>query len=431
MKTILRPEAMGTDKSVAVEDSIMLKDVICTAGSGILHNFVSPLTAAVADKLTDAGYVITGTAQMDEFGLDRVTPDRTETQCGAVESVASGEACFALGNDLSGKLRRQAAQAGLCYLHPTYGTVSRYGLIAAAASMDQIGVAAKTPSDAFELLSVIAGHDSRDGAMYPEESNTFSANGVMPIGEAGINAPNVTEAESAKAYNTSNSVGGVAAAKVYIPANLWEKALPEDKEAMTAFAAKFETEQMMLPYIEHYAAAQCILTSAEISNNISRFDGIKFGLRAENFRGLDELYTKSRTEGFDLEAKLCALLGCLVLSEEYYTPYYDKAMRMRRLIRDTLLRLLRSDNLSSDNLSSDNQISDRVVSGNQFLNGYNLLLLPARLNGTPFQQSAVYAPATLAGLPALSFPYEGGILQLIAAPKGESKLRCAWEVASR
>ena len=404
MKATLRCEALGTEKSVAVEDGIMLKSVICTAGSEILNNFTSPLTATVADKLADAGYAIAGTVQMDEFWLDRVTSDKEEIKSGAVEAVAAGETSFALGNDLSGKLRRQAAQADLCYLHPTYGTVSRFGLVAAAASMDQIGVVAKTPDKAFELLGVIAGHDNRDGAMFPETSYTYS-----PTGEG----------------------------KILVPDKLWEKAPQEDRTAMAAFVAKLgvqsgfesytkpnsdlESGRVCLPYFEHYAAVQYILACAEISNNISRFDGIKFGHRAENFRGLDELYSKSRTEGFALEAKLCALLGCLVLSEEYYTPYYDKSMRMRRLIRDSLLHLLRSENPRSD--SSKN--SDKL------LGGYNLMLLPARLEGTPFEQSAVYAAATLAGLPALSFSYEGGILQLIAAPKCENTLYSAWEVASR
>jgi len=369
MKTILLPEALGTEKSVAIEDAIMLKGVNCTAGSKILHNYFSPLTAVVVEKLSDAGYSIAGTVQMDEFGLDRVSADRTETQSGAVESVASEQTHFALGNDLSGKLRRQAPEAGLCYLHPTYGTVSRYGLVAAAASMDQIGVVAKTPDKAFELLSIIAGYDNRDGAMLPDKAYTY-----IPVD----------------------------AAKVCVPANLWAGAKTEDKEALAKFSTKFETEQIDLPYFEHYSAVQYILASAEISNNISRFDGIKFGHRAENYRGLHELYTKSRTEGFDLEAKLCAILGCLVLSQDYYKPYYDKAMRLRRMIRDSIS-----------------------------FDGYDLMVLPARLEGTPFEQSAVYAAATLAGLPALSFPFEGGVLQLISAQKCEKFLYSAWEVASR
>jgi len=217
---------------------------------------------------------------MEEFGL---TLNGTVKACGVVDSVADGEADFALCNDYTGAISYTAASRGLFHIHPTYGTVSRYGLIPSVTSMDQIGIVCRTPIDGFSALKIIAGYDPKDGAMLPSQSPPVSQD--QPL------APNHQQIR------------------------------------------KTDIEPK---YSEIYTQIIQILCSAELSKNISRYDGIKIGQRAKEYNGLHELYTKSRTEAFGADIKLAAILGAMVLSQENYARYYDKAMRLRRLIRDSL-----------------------------------------------------------------------------------------------
>jgi aspartyl-tRNA(Asn)/glutamyl-tRNA(Gln) amidotransferase subunit A len=220
-----------------------------------------------------------------------------------------------------------AASQGLCYIRPTYGTVSRYGLIPAACSMDQIGVVCEEPGQGLALLKKIAGHDSRDGAMFPE-----------------------------KAYDYAEKRENIKAARYEDIAN--------------------ECTELAEPVF-------AILAYGEISCNISRYDGIKFGYRAPEFKGLEDLYLKTRTSGFGKEAKLAAIAGSLVLSSAHYREYYDKALKIRRLIRESLS-----------------------------FEGYGALRVPV---GSPL--------AALCGLPSLSF----GGYEYLARPKDESALLAVWE----
>ncbi|MCL2003710.1 MAG: amidase family protein [Oscillospiraceae bacterium] len=230
---------------IYADDSIMRKGFPATAGSKMLENFIAPFTAEVLTRLDEPAE----RAVLSEFGLS------------APGELPSPLLC----NDVFGHVRRQAAKQGLCYLRPTYGTVSRYGLIPTACSMDQIGVAAKTPSEAFALLDKIrCGDDCRPPAAPPRRA------AVTP------------------------------------------------------------------PYADVYDSVLHILAYAEISANISRYDGVKFGFRAEGYTDLDSLYTKTRTEGFGLEAKLSAMMGCLVLSREYYEIYYEKALKIRAAVKSAL-----------------------------------------------------------------------------------------------
>ena len=290
---------------VYIDDSIMQKGKPAAAGSKMLENFIAPFDATVVTRLNED----TQRIALGEFGLE-----------------APGELPGAplLCNDVFGHVRIQTAKQGLCYIRPAYGTVSRYGLVPAAASMDQIGVVCKDPVEGFSLLSAIAGHDEKDGAMFPEKRYTYNKTGQTP-----------------KISRAAPAYGDV------------------------------------------YAQVTAILAYAEISNNISRYDGVKFGYRAPDCKGLESLYTKTRTEAFGLEAKLAAVMGCLLLSQDNYTKYYKKALKIRRVIKKSL----RFDE-------------------------HDVIVLP------PESHLAV-----LCGLPSLTF---GGV-QLAANVKNEGALLAAWE----
>jgi len=266
-----------TAYKVILEESIMQKGKPATAGSKMLENFIAPIDATVVMRIETAGAQIAGRAGMDEFGAGGLFG--TETIAEAVSVVANGKADFALCNDYTGATSRAAAAQGVCYIHPTYGTVSRYGLIPAVISMDQIGIVCRTPAEGFKLLKIIAGYDPKDGIM--------------------------------------SSAGH-----------------PESAGRTDSAKYKAEYKDYKSEYSGVFSQIMQILCCAELSNNINRYDGIKYGYRTKEYRGLQELYTKSRTETFGADVKLASMIGAMVLSQENYTLYYDKAMRLRRLIKE-------------------------------------------------------------------------------------------------
>ena len=276
--------------NAVISSSIMQKGHPATAGSKMLENFISPIDATVVSRLEAADVGIAGRCESDEFGASGLffedvagqTAALTETVNGAVSCVATEKADFALCNDYTGAISRAAAAQGLYYIQPTYGTVSRYGLIPVVSSIDQIGIVCKTPDVGFKVLKIISGYDARDGVMMSDE---------------------IRAAAEAEELSPSFEIDIVA----------------------------LETD-----YSNVYTQVMQILCSAELGNNISRYDGIKYGYRAKDYNGLNELYTKSRTEAFGSDVKLAAILGAMVLSQENYTRYYDKAMRLRRLIKESL-----------------------------------------------------------------------------------------------
>ena len=361
----------GAERAV-LEDSIMHKGRLVTAGSKILGNFISPLDATVVTRLEAAGIIILGKTKMDEFGIAGLFADAQKEPSGAVAAVAEGAADFALCNDYTGAIGQQAAAGGLYYIHPTYGTVSRYGLIPAVPSMDQIGIVCKTPDDGLRILSIIAGHDPKDGAM-------FRGRG------AGAANPELKEK-----------------LRIGVPHNIFDRApgrISPEAFIGIGLAGDFETVSIELAYSDMNAQVMQILCCAEISGNISRYDGIKFGYRAEVFADLQELYTKSRTEAFGQDAKLAAIMGAIVLSQDYYMRYYDKAMRIRRHIRDSL----------------------------EF-EKYDVIILPS-FDWAPELLLAQGALPRLCGLPALTAPVGGGIT-LVAGALREDVLFAALEVLS-
>jgi len=382
--------------SAALEDSIMHKGRPVTAGSKILENFVSPLDATVVTKLEAAGITILGKTKMDEFGasglfgnMEPGAPD-SEFRSGAVSAVAEGDATFALCNDYTGAVSQEAAAHNLCYIHPTYGSVSRYGLIHAVPSMDQIGIVCKTPADGLYALSVISGHDPKDGAM-------FSGSGKWKV-------------ESGKLTMSSGRV------RVGVPVNVL--AWVSDASAVLEFAKGFDTVDFDLGYFDVYAQVMQILCSAELSNNTTRYDGIKFGYRAEGYRNLHELYTKSRTEAFGADVKLASIIGSMVLSQENYLRYYDKAMRIRRLIKESL-----------EFDKYDVIIMPTAKQGDAKQGDGSSAWLHQADEPSPCLAASLCFSALprLCGLPAVTVPFKGGGITLIGDSNCENVLFSALE----
>ena len=363
--------ADSSAKAVVLEDCIMKKDSPAASGSRILENFVSPFDATVIDRLISSGYEISAKADMPEFGLPElfkdVSKEKGQSPAPAVEAVLQ-DTRFCLCNDLFGSYRRQAAENNLCYLSPTYGTVSRYGLIPMASSMDQIGVLCRDLTEGFELLQHLAGKDPRDGAMYPQEKYSYK-----PLDRD---------------------------IKLCIPSNVTALAEDNAAAAMTQLAQSFDSCDTELSCLEAYKQVMYILSCAEISNNISRYDGVKFGYRSPEGKNLESMYTRTRTEGFGTQAKLAAIMGAYVLSGEQYQRRYEKAMKLRRMIYQSLP-----------------------------FDSCDVIALPASIPGSLYDNLALYALPALAGLPSVSFSLKGQGVLLIADVKNESALLKAWEAA--
>ncbi len=325
---ITQAQTGGTNAAgrVAVDDTLLVAGMTATAGSKMLGDYKPLFDAEAVTRLKNAGYEISGKTNVGEFGLDVLGETSfagpSEKADGTLESAAaaltaSGAVTGALNVDLTGAPRRAAALAGVVFVKPTYGTVSRYGVIPCACSGEQIGVTAKTAAAAAGLLRVISGHDDKDGTSLPPE---------------------------AYALEIGDSVRGL---RFGIPKEYLDKAAPDMAEKVRAFGAVMAglgaaVEEFSLPEIPLAQPAWQILMSAETCNNLSRYDGIKFGYRTQSFRNQDELYTKSRTESFSLLTKAVVLYGSDVLSKGRYDACYDKSLRVRRVLRDRLAEVFAS-----------------------------------------------------------------------------------------
>jgi len=305
--------------NIAVDDTILVKDYQTAAGSRILEGYKPLFSAEAVTRLEDKGYVVSGKTNVGEFGLDLVgefsyyseTPEILKGA--AAELVRSGEVEAALAVDVNGAPRRAAALSGVDFLKATYGTVSRYGVVSTAASGEQIGVYAKGAKKIAEIMSVISGHDSKDGTSLPEINYDYTP--VNPKGK-----------------------------RVCIIKELYDLADKETKAkidyAITRLAASgVSVSEISLDIFDSANTAWQILMTAETCNNISRYDGVKFGHRAKEYRNIDELYVNSRTEGFNFLTKSVILYGSDVLSKNRYKDCYDKSLRVRRVIADEMKKL--------------------------------------------------------------------------------------------
>ena len=311
---------------VAIKDNMCTKGLLTTCSSKILYNFVPTYTAEAVLNLEKAGAVILGKTNMDEFAMGSTTetsaygvtknPWNTGhvpggSSGGSCAAVAAEECSYALGSDTGGSIRQPSSFCGVTGIKPTYGTVSRYGLIAYGSSLDQIGPIAKDVTDCATSLEAIASHDVKDSTSVQREDYDF----------------------------TSALVDDVRGMKIGIPRDYFGDGLdPEVKAAVLGAAKKLEekgaiVEEFDLSLVEYAIPAYYVIACAEASSNLARFDGVKYGYRTEQYDGLHNMYKKTRSEGFGAEAKRRIMLGSFVLSSGYYDAYYLKALRTKALIK--------------------------------------------------------------------------------------------------
>ncbi|MCQ5339856.1 Asp-tRNA(Asn)/Glu-tRNA(Gln) amidotransferase subunit GatA [Eubacterium ventriosum] len=311
---------------VAIKDNMCTRDKLTTCSSKILGNFYPTYSAEAVINLEKAGAVIIGKTNMDEFAMGSTTetsfygptknPWNKEhvpggSSGGSCAAVAAEECSYALGSDTGGSIRQPSSFCGVTGIKPTYGTVSRYGLIAYGSSLDQIGPVAKDVTDCATILETIASYDSKDSTSVKRDDYNF----------------------------TEALVEDVKGLKIGIPKDYFGEGLePEVKEAILKAVDVLKekgaiVEEFDLSLVEYAIPAYYVIASAEASSNLSRFDGVKYGYRTEEYNGLHNMYKKTRSEGFGEEVKRRIMLGSFVLSSGYYDAYYLKALRTKALIK--------------------------------------------------------------------------------------------------
>ena len=311
---------------VAVKDNMNTKGVLTTAASHILDNFVPRFSATAVERLEQAGAVIVGKTNMDEFAMGSTTEtsyfgptanpfDTTRvpggSSGGSAAAVSGAEVPYALGSDTGGSIRQPCAYCGATGIKPTYGTVSRYGLIAYGSSLDQIGPIAKDVSDCAAILETIAAPDEKDSTSIRRDSYAF----------------------------TKSLTEGVKGLKIGIPRDYFGEGLdPEVKKLVLAAADVLKSqgaivEEFDLSLVQYAIPAYYLIACAEASSNLERFDGVKYGYRTKDYEELHQMYKKTRSEGFGPEVRRRIMLGSFVLSSGYYDAYYLKALRTKALIK--------------------------------------------------------------------------------------------------
>lgn len=310
----------------AIKDNMCTKGILTTCSSKILENFVPSYSAEAVRNLEKAGAVIIGKTNMDEFAMGSTTetsaygitrnPHNTDhvpggSSGGSCAAVAAWECSYALGSDTGGSIRQPSSFCGVTGIKPTYGTVSRYGLIAYGSSLDQIGPIAKDVTDCATILEAISSYDKKDSTSIQREDLDF----------------------------TSALVADVKGMRIGIPRDYFGEGLdPQVKAAIEKAAGVLEEngallEEFDLSLVEYAIPAYYVIASAEASSNLSRFDGVKYGYRTGDYEGLHNMYKKTRSEGFGPEVKRRIMLGSFVLSSGYYDAYYLKALRTKALIK--------------------------------------------------------------------------------------------------
>ena len=311
---------------VAIKDNMCTKGLLTTCSSKILENYIPTYTATAIENLINAGCVVIGKTNMDEFAMGSTTetsyfgvtknPHNPEhvpggSSGGSAAAVASNECYFALGSDTGGSIRQPSAFCGITGMKPTYGTVSRYGLIAYGSSLDQIGPMTKNVTDCAAVLDTIASYDKKDSTSIKRDDYDFSSALVSDVKGLRIGLP--------KDYFGEGLDGEVKAAIFKAAKTL---------EGMGAIVEEFD-----LGLVKYAIPAYYVIASAEASSNLERFDGVKYGYRTKEYDGLHNMYKKTRSEGFGPEVKRRIMLGSFVLSSGYYDAYYLKALKTKALIK--------------------------------------------------------------------------------------------------
>jgi aspartyl-tRNA(Asn)/glutamyl-tRNA(Gln) amidotransferase subunit A len=392
------------------------KDIFCTKGwlttcaSKMLANFVSPYDASVIERFNAAGAVILGKTNMDEFAMGSSNEnsfygavknpwDDTRvpggSSGGSAAAVAAGLAPAATGTDTGGSIRQPASMCNLTGLKPTYGVVSRYGMIAYASSLDQGGPMAPSAEDCALLLNAMAGFDERDSTSLDHPKEDYRRKLSAVAGEKPLTG-----------------------LKIGLPKEFFgEGCAPEVMQLVEAAIAEYrqlgaETVEVSLPNMQHSVPAYYVIASAEASSNLSRFDGVRYGYRAPEYDNLDDMYAKSRTQGFGAEVKRRILIGAYVLSHGYYDAYYLQAQRIRRLIANDFIAAFKQ----CDVIMGPTSPSTAFRIGEKSADPVQMYL------------SDIYTIAVnLAGLPGMSIPcgFADGLpvgLQLIGDYFSEAKL---------
>ena len=311
---------------IAIKDNMCTEGVLTTCSSKILGNFIPQFSSEAVKRIEEAGAVVIGKTNMDEFAMGSTTetsaygptknPWNTEhvpggSSGGAAAAVAANECFCALGSDTGGSIRQPASYCGVVGMKPTYGTVSRYGLIAYGSSLDQIGPLCKDVTDCATIMEVIASHDKKDSTSVERKDTDF----------------------------TSALVDDVAGMRIGIPRDYFGEGLdPQVKEAVLSAAEVLKSkgaivEEFDLSLVEYAIPTYYTIAAAEASSNLERFDGVKYGFRAKDYDGLHSMYKKTRSEGFGPEVKRRIMLGSFVLSSGYYDAYYLKALRVKAMIK--------------------------------------------------------------------------------------------------
>lgn len=388
-----------------IKDNICTEGVKTTCASKMLYNFVPPYNAEVMDRLADI--VMVGKTNMDEFAMGSSTENsyfkNTKnpfnlgrvpggSSGGSAAAVAADEAVFAIGSDTGGSIRQPAAFCGVVGFKPTYGLVSRFGLIAFASSLDQIGPMTKDVTDCALVLNAITGHDKKDSTSLPDGC--------------------------ADDYPKALT-GDVRGLKIGIPAEyMGEGISPEVREAVLSAAKAYEAmgaevSECSLPMMPYALMAYYLISSAEASSNLARYDGIRFGFRTENYKNLDDVYLNTRSEGFGNEVKRRIMVGTFVLSSGYYDAYYKKAQQVRTLIKRDF---------------------EKVFSKFDFLLAPTTPITAWEFGAKSADPLEMYAAdictvsVNIAGLPGMSLPYgtdKSGLpigIQLIGRPLGDAML---------
>lgn len=367
---------------MGIKDNICTEGIPTTCGSKMLSNFVPPYNAHVVKKLYDNGAVLLGKLNMDEFAMGSSTessyfkktrnPWDTEripggSSGGSAAAVAAGEAVYTLGSDTGGSIRQPASFCGCVGLKPTYGLVSRFGLVAYASSLDQIGPLTKTVSDCALVLNAIAGHDPMD------------------LTSSGRAHPDYTKA-------LINDVKGM---KIGLPREFIDDSAEKDVRDAVLNAVKVftdlgaECEEISIPVMEYVVPAYYIIALAEASSNLARYDGIKFGYRASDPEDILDFCKRSRSEGFGTEVKRRILLGTYVLSSGYYDAYYKKALRARAVITQEFSKAFEKCDMIIGPVSPTTayRIGEKIDN-------------PVQM----YMEDIFTVPVNIAGLPAMSIP---------------------------
>lgn len=367
---------------IGIKDNISTKGLRTTCSSKMLENYVPPFDASVMDKVNGADMVITGKMNMDEFAMGSSTetshmhltrnPHDLErvpggSSGGSAASVAAGEAIVALGSDTGGSIRQPAALCGVVGLKPTYGSVSRYGLVAFASSLDQIGSLGKSVKDVAMLQSLICGYDRMDATSKKMEYPDFYTG--LKAGAKGL--------------------------KIGLPKEYFGEGVDDTIKGMVHKAVKLfeengaEIKEISLPSTGYAINTYYILASAEASSNLARFDGVKYGYRAKDYDGLTDMYEKTRSEGFGDEVKRRIMLGTFVLSSGFYDAYYKKAKLVQRQIYNEFEEAFKECDI----------IATPTVPATAFKIGENIDN-PIKM----YYNDVCTVTVNIAGLPAISLP---------------------------